>query len=298
MQAYDDLKSGLSMAKSKVLTFFLAIIGIVVILGLVFVVITIPIGLAVWFLDPSADFITQWTNTMVAWTLPLSSGNIAVIVSVSFLVVILPMTALVIWVLGALFGIAKEYIDTNDTRVEHAFTWLRKKFGPLIVAGILLAIIIGLPAMIFGYLVNFAYGFGPVPWFVQWSVGIIAFVYFFIMLSLFSLVCPAIIDDVGAVDALKHSVKMVRANMSRVFGFLLMIVIICFIFVGPLAMYSAYLVYLGFTPAIATDVIFAALTAWVVIGVFFIFLFVIPALIFGLTRIYNSVKSAVPTQVS
>ncbi|MFW9932678.1 MAG: hypothetical protein ACFFDR_08480, partial [Candidatus Thorarchaeota archaeon] len=136
MQAYDDLKLGLSMAKSKILTFFLAIIGILVILGLTFAVITLPIGLAVWLLDPSADFITQWVETLVAWTLPLTSGSVAVILSVSFLGVILPLSALAIWVLGALFGIAKEYIETQDTRVEHAFTWLRKKFVPLIVGGI------------------------------------------------------------------------------------------------------------------------------------------------------------------
>lgn len=299
MQAYDDLKSGLSMAKSKVLTFFLAIIGIVVILGLVFAVITVPIGLAVWLIDPSGDFITQWVNTMVAWTLPLSSGNMAIILSVSFLVVIIPMTALGIWVLGALFGIAKEYIDTNDTRVEHAFSWLRKKFGPLIVAGILLAIIIGLPAMFVGYIISWAYGFGTLPWVVQWIEGVIGFIYFFIMLGLFSLVCPAVVDNVGAVDSLKHSLKMVRANLGRVFGFLFLIVVICFIFVGPIAVYSTILVYQGIIITDPmTDVVFAALTAWTVIGAFLVLLFVIPALVFGLTRIYDSVKSVAPTQVS
>lgn len=298
MQAYDDLKSGLSMAKSKVLTFFLAIIGIVVVLGLVFAAITVPIGLAIAFLDPSVDFMTEWTNMMVAWTLPLNSGSVAVILSVSFLVVILPMAALGIWVLGALFGIAKEYIDTNDTRVENAFTWLRKKFVPLIVAGILLAIIIGLPAMIAGYLVSWAYGFGTVPWPVDWIEGIIGFVYFFIMLGFFSLVCPAIVDDLDAIDALKHSVKMVRENMGRVFGFLLLIVIISFVLAGPLSVYSIYLVSLGITPDPMTDMVFAVLIGWTVIGAFLVLLFIVPALMFGLTRIYNSAKGAAPTQAS
>jgi len=300
MQAFDDVKSGLSMAKSKVLTFFLAIIGIFVVLGLVFAVITVPIGLIAWWLDPSADFITQWVNTLVAWTLPLTSGSVAVILSISFLIVILPLAALGIWVLGALFGIAKEYIDTNDTRVEHAFTWLRKKFVPLIVGGILLAIIIVLPAMIVGYLISWAYGFTTIPWPVDWIEGIIGFVYFFIMIGFFSLTCPAIVDDVGAVDALKHSFRMVRANMARVYGFLLLIVLISLIFVGPIALYSAYLVYLGITPDPMTDVVLAVFTAWTVIGAFLILLFLLPAFIFGLTRIYNSLKGAgaAPAQVS
>ncbi|MFW9954943.1 MAG: hypothetical protein ACFFD3_10360 [Candidatus Thorarchaeota archaeon] len=296
MYGYEDLKSGLSMARSKVLTFFLAIIGIFVILGLVFVVITLPIGLAIWLLDPTGDFITAWVETMVAWTLPLSSGNVAIILSVSFLVIIIPMTALGIWILGALFGIAKEYIDTNDTRVEHAFTWLRKKFGPLMVGGVLLAVIIGLPAMIVGYLISWAYGFGTIPWPVDWIEGILGFVYFFIMLGFFSFVCPAIIDDVGAVDSLKLSYKMVRANMARVFGFLLLIVIVAFIFVGPIGLYSVYLTYLGLIPNPMTDVFFGVLTAWAAIGVFIFVLFFLPALIFGLTRIYNSIKGAAPTQ--
>ncbi|MFW9910139.1 MAG: hypothetical protein ACFFEF_16400 [Candidatus Thorarchaeota archaeon] len=296
MYGYEDLKSGLSMARSKVLTFFLAIIGIFVILGLVFVVVTLPIGLAIWLLDPTGDFITAWVETMVAWTLPLSSGNVAIILSVSFLVIIIPMTALGIWILGALFGIAKEYIDTNDTRVEHAFTWLRKKFGPLMVGGVLLAVIIGLPAMIVGYLISWAYGFGTIPWPVDWIEGILGFVYFFIMLGFFSFVCPAIIDDVGAVDSLKLSYKMVRANMARVFGFLLLIVIVAFIFVGPIGLYSVYLTYLGLIPNPMTDVFFGVLTAWAAIGVFIFVLFFLPALIFGLTRIYNSIKGAAPTQ--
>ena len=288
------------MAKSKVLTFFLAIIGIVVVLGLVFAVITVPIGVVAWLLDPSLDFITTWTNTIVVWTLPLTSGSMAVILSISFLVVILPLGALGIWVLGALFGIAKEYIDTNDTRVEHAFTWLRKKFAPLIVGGILLAIIIVLPALVVGYLISWAYGFGTVPWPVDWIEGILGFVYFFIMIGLFSLTCPAIVDDMGAVDAIKHSLKTVRANMGRVYGFLLLIVAISFIFVGPIALYSTYLVYMGFTPDPMTDVVYAVFTAWTVIGVFLILLFLLPAFIFGLTRIYNSLKGAgtTPAQVS
>jgi hypothetical protein len=298
MQAYDDLKLGLSMARQKVLTFFLAIIGILVVLGLVFAVITLPIGLAVWFFDPTGDFITQWTNTIVAWTLPLNSGNVAVILSFSFLAGVIPMAAIGIWVLGALFGIAKEYIDTNDTRVEHAFTWLRKKFGPLIVGGILLAIIIGLPALIVGYLISWIYGFGTVPWPVDWIEGAFGFIYFFIMLGLFSLLCPAIIDNHGAVDALKYSVRTVRANIGRVFGFLILIVIVCSIAVGPIAAYSTYLVSQGIIPDPMTDVLFAALTAWTAIGAFFILLFVIPAFVFGLTRIYDSTKGAAPTQMS
>ncbi|MFW9920027.1 MAG: hypothetical protein ACFFED_10530 [Candidatus Thorarchaeota archaeon] len=292
MQAYDDLKLGLSMAKSKILTFFLAIIGILVILGLTFAVITLPIGLAVWLLDPSADFITQWVETLVAWTLPLTSGSVAVILSVSFLGVILPLSALAIWVLGALFGIAKEYIETQDTRVEHAFTWLRKKFVPLIVGGILLAIVIGLPALIVGYIISWAYGFGTIPWPVDWIEGIIGFIYFFIMLGLFSLVCPAIVDDMGAMDALKYSFRTVRGNMNRVFGFLILFMLVIFILVGPLSVYSVYLVSQGIIPNPMTDVLFAALTAWTAIGAFIFLLFLLPALIFGLTNIHKSLKGA------
>ena len=292
MGAIADFKSGLSLAKSKVLTFFLAIIGIVVVLGLVFVLVTLPIGLAVWMMDTSADFITRWTDTIVAWTLPLTSGSVEVILSLSFLIVILPIAALGIWVLGALFGIAKEQVDTNDTRVEHAFSWLRKKFVPLIIGGILLSIIIVLPALIVGYLISWAYGFQAIPYPVNWIEGIIGFVYFFIMLGLFSLLCPAIVDDVSPLNALKMSFRMVRANLARIYGFLLIFVLITLLLFGPIGLYSIYLVSLGMTPDPMTDAVFAALTAWSAIGAFILLLFVIPTLIFGLTVIYNSLKGS------
>ena len=292
MNAITDFKSGLSLAKSKVLTFFLAIIGIVIVLGLVFVLVTLPIGLAAWMMDPSADFIIRWTETLTAWTLPLTAGSAEVILSISFLTVILPTAAIGIWVLGALFGIAKEQIDTNDTRVEHAFSWLRKKFVPLIIGGILLSIVIVLPALIVGYIISWAYGFQTIPYPINWIEGIIGFVYFFIMLGFFSLLCPAIVDDVSPLDAMRMSVKVVRANMGRIFGFLLIFVIITLLIFGPIAVYSMYLVSLGLIPDPMTDVTFAALTAWSAIGAFILLLFAIPTLIFGLTLIYNSLRSS------
>jgi hypothetical protein len=298
MSAITDFKSGLSLARSKLLTFFLAIIGIVIVLGLVFVLVTLPIGLAAWLANPSADFVTRWTDTLTAWTLPLTSGSPGMILSLSFLVVILPMTALGIWILGALFGIAKEQIDTNDTRVEHAFSWLRKKFVPLIEGGVVLAIIIGLPAFIVGYIVGWAYGFQPLPFPINWIEGIIGFAYFFIMLGLFSLLCPAIVDGESPVNAMKMSVKTVRANLGRVFGFLLIYILIIAILFGPIGVYSAYLVFIGMTPDPLTDIVMAALTAWSVFGAFILLLFVLPALVFGLTIIYNSLKSSTPAQMS
>jgi len=298
MSAINDFKSGLSMAKGKLLTFFLAIIGIVVVLGLVLAVVVLPIGLVAWMMNPSADFITRWTETLTAWTLPLTYGSAEVILSISFLTVILPITAIGIWVLGALFGIAKEQIDTNDTRVEHAFSWLKKRFAPLIGGGILLSIIIILPALIVGYIISWAYGFQPVPYPINWIEGFIGFVYFFIMLSFFSLLCPAIVDGMSALDAMRMSVKTVRANLGRVFGFLLIFVIITLILFGPIAIYSMYLVSLGLTPDPLTDVVFAALTAWSAIGAFILLIFVLPALVFGLTLIYNSLKTQTPVQMS
>jgi hypothetical protein len=298
MSAIADFKSGLSLARSKILTFFLAIIGIVIVLGLVFALVTLPIGLAAWLADPSADFVTRWTETLTAWTLPLTSGSLGVILSLSFLVVILPLTALGIWILGALFGIAKEQVDTNDTRVEHAFSWLRKKFVPLIEGGIIIAIIIVLPALIVGYIISWAYGFQSLPYPFNLIEGIIAFVYFFIMLGLFSLLCPAIVDGMSPLNAMRMSVKTVRANLGRIFGFLLIYILITAIFFGPIAIYSDYWVAMSMIPDPLTDVVFAALTAWTVIGAFILLLFVLPALVFGLTLIYNSLKNSTSAQMS
>ena len=75
MEAIEDFKISLSMAKSKVLTFFLSIIGILVIFALIFIVITLPVGMIAWFINPSLDFITQWVNAITAWTLPLTGGS-------------------------------------------------------------------------------------------------------------------------------------------------------------------------------------------------------------------------------
>ena len=290
MEPLEDFKTSISMAKSKVLTFFLAIIGIFVILGIIFVVITLPIGLIAWFMNPSIDFITQWVNAITAWTLLLTGGSMELILSFSFVAFVLPGVSFFVWILGALFGISKEYIETGDTRVENAFTWLRKKFFQLIITGVLISIIILLPAMIIGYLVSAAYGFGDIPFPVDVGLWSVALIYAFIIIGFISFWVPAVCDDVSPFDALKKSIELVRNNFIRVFGFLAIIVIILVIFIGPIAIYSYYLISLGQVPNPMTDAVLAALVAWIVFGAFLFLLLLLPATIIGLTRIYNEIK--------
>jgi hypothetical protein len=290
LEALEDFKTSLSIAIRKMLTFFLAIIGIFVILGLIFMVITLPVGLIAWFIDPSLDFITQWVNVMTAWTLPLTGGSMALILSFSFIAVALPGVALLIWILGALFGLGKEYIENGDTRVENAFTWLRKKFIPLIITGILYSVIAILPAMIIGYLISAAFGFGDIPYPIDIAVWSIGLLYAFIVVGFFSFWVPAVCDDVSPFNALKKSVELVRNNLIRVFGFLIIILVILLIFIGPIAFYSYYLISIGIPPNPMTDVVYTGLIAWVVIGACLFLVLFLPSTILGLTRIYNEVK--------
>lgn len=290
MEALEDFKTSFSMAKSKVLTFFLAIIGIFVVLGLIFVVITLPVGLIAWFIDPSFDFITQWVNAMTAWTLPLTGGSMALILSFSFIAVVIPGVSFFVWILGALFGIAKEYIETGDTRIENAFTWLRKKFIPLIITGILISVVAVLPAIFIGYLVSAAHGFGNIPFPTDVIVWTTALIYAFIVIGFFSFWVPAVCDDVSPLEAMKKSISLVKNNIVRVFGFLIIILIILVLFIGPVAFYSYYLISLGQTPDPMADIMLAGLIAWVAIGAFLFILLLLPTTILGLTRIYNEIK--------
>jgi hypothetical protein len=290
MEALEDFKISISMAKGKLLTFFLAIIGIFVVLGIIFVVITLPIGLIAWFMNPSIDFISQWVNAITAWTIPLTGGSLELILSFSFIAFVLPGVSFFVWILGALFGISKEYIETGDTRVENVFIWLRKKFFPLIITGVLISVIILLPAMVVGYLVSAAYGFGDIPFPVDVGLWSIALIYAFIIIGFISFWVPAVCDDVSPIDALKKSIELVKNNLIRVFGFLAIIVIILVIFITPIAFYSYYLISLGQVPNPMTDAVLAALIAWIVFGAFLFLLLLLPATILGLTRIYNEIK--------
>jgi hypothetical protein len=78
--------------------------------------------------------------------------------------------------------------------------------------------------------------------------------------------------------------------LVRVFGFLIIILILLVIFVGPVAFYSYYLISLGQTPNPLTDAVLAALIAWVAVGAFLFVLLLLPTTILGLTRIYNEIK--------
>ncbi len=297
MSFMEDVKIGFGFAKKNVLSFLLAMFGLLILVGIVIMIVISPLLVMVWLANPSdpAAFGLALASYFQGLSGFMGSNPLAGLFTGGAigLLFLIPFFAIGTWMFGAIFGMANEIILTGGTHAESAFGYLRKNLVSYLGAGVLWSLVLFVPLWIIGLGATAVTGFTSLPAGWGWPVGIITFLYIYVVGGFLMLHLPASTDGMGALDSLKTSFKLTKENLVRVFGAWTIFIALIVVFFAPIALYS---IYIG-TPGLM-DAGMIAVTAWTVFGVFVLILFALPALFLTFTRIYLDVTGKLGQQES
>jgi len=278
----EDLKVSFKFALRNLISYILALLGVIIISAILLVLVAAMIFIPLFFVSGGLEglialFTSFGTMTEAGFT------NIAV----GGLLIALPLVAPFFVAIGAMFGMGREIVESEGTSIEGVFTWYRRKFFSLAGGGIVLFLVVLGPlilillagSVIFG--VEF-FGFmiiGASPASYMYPViGALLTIWFVVSTGLLSMLFPAIIDGHSVLDATRKSIKMSIQYFDRVFG----------VWIAFMAILGACLLPLtGFPWVLAAPWPWIALLSVLAIPAILILIFVyLPALTIGLTRVY------------
>lgn len=275
------MKSSLKMAYKSTLSYFLANLGMLIVVALLVLLIAIPVAAVAWialapFSEASMQALADW-----AMANPLVLGGIGVLV-------LIPLVSMFLVVSGSIYGMSYDLVTTGDTRAEAAFSYLRRKFLTFLSTGAVLTIIVVLPPVTVWGLTSYALGY-TMPAAVSTLLSIFTFVWVFITAGLTAMVFPAVSSGKGVQDAFKESFSLSTRYFDRIFGTLSAIVLLLAITFGPVVVMGLALapytiptmIPWAFIPAIA----FVAL--YTVICVFLWLLVFLPMVRIAWVRVYQ-----------
>ncbi|MFW9958487.1 MAG: hypothetical protein ACFFCT_10480 [Candidatus Odinarchaeota archaeon] len=277
----DDLKVSFKFALKNMISYILALFGVLIISGILLVFVAILIfvplffgigieGLIFFFESVVADPSTGFANILV--------GGLAIA---------LPLAAPFFVAIGALFGMGREIVESEGTSAEGVFTWYKKKFFSLaggglvlfsIVLGPLILIILGGIAVYGIDFFNFALIMSGTASTMNPIIGFLLMIWFAVSLGLLSMLFPAIIDGYSVFEATKKSIRMSITYFDRVFGVWMAYLLIVGLLILPI---MAIPLTMGFSEPVGIFLGGFAVPALI----FLLFIFM-PALTIGLTRVY------------
>ncbi|RDE12713.1 MAG: hypothetical protein C4K47_07295 [Candidatus Thorarchaeota archaeon] len=251
----NDISISFRFAARNVISFILGMFGVlivsVVLMAMIAVAIFVPIVFGLIEGIGMEGMIQFFTSFAAIWSTPQVSLMIGVFMLLAVFVLGPFMVAF-----GALFGMAREIVESEGTTAEGVFAWYRKKFFSLAGGGIILflvvmwpivLLILWMPGFVTGSLIGLDFAI-PMVAILLWVV---------ISAGMLSLLFPGIIDGLSALAAARRSLRLSRQYFDRVFGtWLSFIGIILLTSVVPL------------------------------IGFLIVLFLVIPAMAIGLTRVY------------
>jgi len=293
----EDMKISFGYAKKNMLSFLLAMFGLVILVGIIFLIVLSPLLVMAWLANPSdpeafgqtiASYFQGLTGFMGSNPLAGLFGGGAI-----GLLFLIPLFAVGTWIFGAIYGMSNEIILTGGTHAESAFGYLRKNLRPYLGAGVLWSLVFFVPLWLVGLGATALTGFSSLP--AGWGlpVAILTFLYIYIVGGFLMLHLPASTNGLSALDSLKASFRLTKENLGRVFGAWTIIVALVVMFFAPVAIYAVYFM----TPGVI-DLGFAITIAWAAIGAFVLILFALPAMFLVFTRIYLSVTGKLGQQES
>lgn len=268
----EDISVSFKFAIKNVLSFFLGMLGVLIvtvilvaIMLLIFVVTVIFLSSAgIWALiDIFVGIIEAFAN----WPSPTSLGLV-----VLFLV---PLVLPIFVAVGALYGMAREIVESEGTTAEGVFTWYSRRFFPLAGGGVVIFFATIVPlAVLYAWTFN-TLG-GNISGTDEALLIATAVIWFVVSSGLLGMMFPGIIDGLTVRQAAARSVKMGVKYLDRVFSIWIFFLLLIFGLIAPLIWpYQLYWIFgvhnLGFYPVVA---------------VLFILFIVIPALTIAQSRVY------------
>lgn len=292
----DDMKTSLKQAYGNALSFFLANLGMVIVVAILGIAIAIPVAIVAFF--ALAPFSEASMAAMSAWATanPLAVGGIG-------LIVLIPIVSLFLVISGSIYGMSHQLVTTGETKAELAFSYLKRKFLTFFGTGALLTIFVVVPPTIAWGLTSYAMGY-TITAAASTVLTAFTFVWVFITAGLTSMVWPAVVSGKGVFEAFKESYSLSTRYFDRVFGLLTAIVLLLAATFGPLvvaafAMASFVPPITMFSPMIPA-LIGAAL--WALVSAFLWLLLFLPMVRIAWVRVYQeltggTIASQIPAEV-
>jgi hypothetical protein len=254
----NDMKTSAKLAWRSMLSYFLANLGMLIVMVILLGIIVIPIALVAWaVLAPLSE--AQMT-AMAQWVYanPLAIGGIAVLL-------LIPFVSLFMVVSGSIYGMSHDLVTKGETKAELAFSYLRHKFLSFAGTGAILTIIVVVPPIIAYGLAAYATGWNIVGA-VFYLVTGFTFVWVYITAGLTSMVWPAVVSGKGVQNAFKESFSLSLKYFDRVFGVLTAIVLLVAATVGPVIILGLSIpmapVPLAFLPVLAGVALYTLVMAF------------------------------------
>jgi hypothetical protein len=294
----DDMKTSLKQAYGSALSYFLANLGMVIVVVLLAMAIAIPVAIVAFMaLYPMTE---AGFAAMAAWgqANPLAVGALGVL----FLI---PVVSMFLVVSGSIYGMSHQLVTTGETKAETAFSYLKRKFLTFFGTGVILTIFVVLPPTIAWGLTSYAMGY-TITAAASTPLTIFTFVWVFITAGLTSMVWPAVVSGKGVQDAFKESYSLATKYFDRVFGLLTAIVLLLAATFGPVVI-AGLVMATSFVPPITTPFhpavpALIGVGLWTVVSVFlWLFLF-LPMVRIAWVRVYQeltggTIASQIPAEV-
>jgi hypothetical protein len=273
----EDISVSFKFAAKNVLSFFLGMLGILIVTVIFIALMLLVFVVTVVFLHPGGfwAFIEVFVAIIEAfanWPSPTSLGLVVLL--------LVPLLLPIFVAIGALYGMAREIVESEGTSAEGVFAWYSRRFFPLAGGGIVIFVVTILPlAMLYGYAFQ-ALG-GDIDGTNETLLIVTAVIWFVITSGLLSMMFPGIIDGLTVKQAVARSAKMGVKYLDRVFSVWLFFLVLIFGLVAPL-IWPSYLYWifgfynLGFYRAIA---------------ILLILFIVIPAMAIAQSRVYLVLSS-------
>ena len=267
-----DFKVGFTLAVKNILSYGLAMIGIlfvsVILLVVILLVVVIPVLI---FLG--LPFLIWLVESIVAGFSETSGLYLVMLV----LFLIIPLLSPFFIALGALFGMSREIVESDGTQAESAFSWYGKRGLSLLGGGLIHALITLAPIVIAFLSISYPVWNPPTDAELEIIIPLIV-IWIILVNGMLSLTFPGIIDGLSAVRAAGRSVRLTCQFPGRVLGAWFIIVLIAGVPLLPIFNELAFL-WRPFIPASWLE----PYTPLVIVALVFI---VIPAVSIILTRIY------------
>ena len=262
----DDMKTSTRLAWKSMLSYFLANLGMLIVMAILIGIVAIPVLLMAWaFLVP---FNEATMTALINWSTanPLLLGSIGILI-------LIPVISLFMVVSGSIYGMSHDLVTKGETKAELAFSYFRHKFLSFASTGAVLTIIVILPPVITRGLTSYAMGY-TITALATNLLTVFTFVWVYLTAGLTSMVWPAVASGKGVQDAVKESFSLSRQYFDRVFGVLTAIVLLLAATVGPIivaafAMISVVPpVTLAFVPALAGIALYSVIMVFLWLLVF------------------------------
>ena len=264
----DDMKTSAKLAWKSVLSYFLANLGMLIVMALLIGIVAIPVLLVAWaFLVPfDAGTMTALANWATAN--PLLVGGLGILV-------LIPVISMFMVVSGSIYGMSHDLVTKGETKAELAFSYFRRKFLSFASTGAIMTIIVLLPPVIAWGLTSYAMGY-VITTSASYLLTAFTFVWVYLTAGLTSLVWPAVASGKGVQDSVKESFSLSRQYFDRVFGVLTAIVLLLAATFGPIILAAFALI--PFVPSVTILLapVFVGVMVYTVIMVFLWLLVFLP----------------------